>query len=189
MEQSFACASQGFPQKNEIIKLYLSSDDLVRSTHSVCYSYSHASSPCAKPVTLYSVQIPSAVFRLGEVKFYINNNPFYSIPLGSDKIFHLAIEYPGWFCFVLFCSFKDASSFPCLKISCNDLHFLWIWFVLLKSDRCSLLEKEHYLVWPWGRIFPFYKKDHIGVILGKGWFDAFESNNGRFFLKTCNKIK
>lgn len=83
MEQSFACASQGFPQKNEIIKLYLSSDDLVRSTHSVCYSYSHASSPCAKPVTLYSVQIPSAVFRLGEVKFYINNNPFYSIPLGS----------------------------------------------------------------------------------------------------------
>nr|XP_023484056.1 cation channel sperm-associated protein subunit beta isoform X5 [Equus caballus] len=28
MEQSFACASQGFPQKNEIIKLYLSSDDL-----------------------------------------------------------------------------------------------------------------------------------------------------------------
>ncbi|XP_014645982.1 PREDICTED: cation channel sperm-associated protein subunit beta [Ceratotherium simum simum] len=28
MEKRFACASQGFPQKNEIIKLYLSSDDL-----------------------------------------------------------------------------------------------------------------------------------------------------------------
>lgn len=33
-EKRFACSSQGFPRENEIIKLYLFSDDLVRPASS-----------------------------------------------------------------------------------------------------------------------------------------------------------
>ena len=38
-ELHFACDSKGIPQKDEMIKLYLSSDDLVRSiTNSMCFT-------------------------------------------------------------------------------------------------------------------------------------------------------
>lgn len=40
-EKHFGCASQGFPQNNEIIKLYRSSDDLVRTTDSIWCDPSH----------------------------------------------------------------------------------------------------------------------------------------------------
>lgn len=76
MEKHFMCDNQGFPQKKEIIKLYLSSDDLVRSPNSMQQPLTVFLTPRWKPVAPYSFQIPSTMFRLGEVKSYVNNNLF-----------------------------------------------------------------------------------------------------------------
>lgn len=65
----FDCTNQGFFAKNEMLRLYLTSDDLVRSTDSTLQPFTFLLAPCAKPV-----QSPSTGFRLREVKFYINNN-------------------------------------------------------------------------------------------------------------------
>lgn len=96
MEKHFACDSQGFPQKNKIIKLYLSSDDLVRSRKSMQQSLTVFLTPRGKPVALYSFQILSTMFRLGEVKSYVNNNLFYSIPLGSGEIVIAFSHWTAW---------------------------------------------------------------------------------------------
>lgn len=65
----FDCVNQGAPTKNEILRLYLTSDDLVRSTDSTLRPLAFLLAPCAKPV-----QSPSTGFRLREVRFYINND-------------------------------------------------------------------------------------------------------------------
>lgn len=46
----FDCATQGLPTKNEIIKLYLTSDDLVRSTNSTLQPFTFLLTPCVKSV-------------------------------------------------------------------------------------------------------------------------------------------
>lgn len=122
----------------------------------------------------------TALFRylLLSSDFYINNNPFspfYSISLESGKKY--LISY--WTAWVISLCFLKKLSFLKVWLQWSSFFFLWVWFSLLKFDRCSLLEKKSYLTWPWERIFPFYNKYHIAVvILGKEWFDSFDSNNG-----------
>lgn len=55
MEKHFTCDNQGFPQKKEIIKLYLSSDDLVRSPNSMQQPLIVFLTPRGKPVAPYTL--------------------------------------------------------------------------------------------------------------------------------------